>query len=63
MAEKEGSDHFMLKEIFEQPQVIKKALERPESDIKALSKMIISSDNVLIAATGTSMNAALVGEY
>ncbi len=63
MAEKGGFEHFMLKEIHEQADVLKNVLAIPKDEILGLAKMILESDKVYITATGTSMNAALVSEY
>ena len=64
--------HFMLKEIFEQPQTIANAL-RGRIDAEGATarfgglNMSISElrsiDRIVIAASGTSWHAALVGEY
>ncbi len=71
-AEKNGFEHFMLKEIFEQPESIKNAIrgrldvEYGTSYLQGLSltqKEIIHISNIIIAGCGTSLNAALLGEY
>jgi glucosamine--fructose-6-phosphate aminotransferase (isomerizing) len=64
--------HFMLKEIFEQPETVENAL-RGRVDIKgATAKFgglnltpaeLRSIKRIVIAASGTSWHAALVGEY
>jgi len=64
--------HFMLKEIFEQPRTVENAL-RGRVDLKnATAKFgglnlsddeLRSIDRIIIAASGTSWHAALVGEY
>ena len=64
--------HFMLKEIFEQPQTVKNAL-RGRLDFEAATAKfgglnmsaaeLRSIDRLVIAASGTSWHAALVGEY
>ncbi len=64
--------HFMLKEIFEQPRIIENAL-RGRLDFKnATAKFgglnlsedeLRSINRIVIAASGTSWHAALVGEY
>ncbi len=66
-AQKAGYDHFMLKEIHEQPKVIRNtfaghisALE-PEIDLDM--RKDIDFDNILILACGTSYHAALVGKH
>ena len=70
-AEKSGYEHFMIKEIHEQPEVIGETLNRrlDENDrIKidgiSLSKEEINQfDKVYIVACGTAYFAGLVGEY
>jgi len=64
--------HFMLKEIFEQPQTVLNAL-RGRVDMEAAtakfgglnmtSAELRNIDRIVIAASGTSWHAALVGEY
>ena len=64
--------HFMLKEIFEQPQTVENAL-RGRIDLAGATakfgglnlteKELHSIDRIIIAASGTSWHAALVGEY
>ena len=64
--------HFMLKEIFEQPRTIENAL-RGRLDLKNATakfgglnlsqKELHEIDRIIIAASGTSWHAALVGEY
>jgi glucosamine--fructose-6-phosphate aminotransferase (isomerizing) len=64
--------HFMLKEIFEQPRTIENALRGRVDAEGATAKfgglnMSVSQlrgvDRIVIAASGTSWHAALVGEY
>ena len=71
-AEKGGHEHYMIKEIFEQPEAIRNTLRGrldPERGSSILSGLSLSprelSDlhRVLIVGCGTSMNAGLVGEY
>lgn len=70
-AEKSGYEHFMIKEIHEQPEVIGETLNRrlDENDrIKidgiSLSKVEINQfDKVYIVACGTACFAGLVGKY
>jgi glucosamine--fructose-6-phosphate aminotransferase (isomerizing) len=64
--------HFMLKEIYEQPRTIENAL-RGHVDLKNATARfgglnlseaeLCSIDRIVIAASGTSWHAALVGEY
>ena len=66
-ARKGGYDHFMLKEIHEQPKVIRDTLveytqvAEPVVDLERMRDEGIES--VLILACGTSYHAALVGKY
>ncbi len=64
--------HFMLKEIFEQPRTVENALRGRVDNEGATAKFgglnltsaeLRSIDRLVIAASGTSWHAALVGEY
>mgnify|MGYP001312451640 FL=1 len=70
--EKGGYDHFMLKEIFEQPKSIIDTLRgriNPTTNdivlggIKDHESKIINADRLIIIACGTSWHAGLIGEY
>ena len=70
--EKGGYDHFMLKEIFEQPKSISdsirgRLISQSElikmSGIQAYSDKIINANRIIIVACGTSWHAGLIGEY
>ncbi len=62
MAEKSGFDHFMLKEIHEEPQIIKDTLsEAPK--IKKIVRRFKNFNRICFVACGTSYHASLVGEY
>jgi glucosamine--fructose-6-phosphate aminotransferase (isomerizing) len=70
--EKGGYEHFMLKEIHEQPQAIANATRGrllPEEGITKLSGMQMDAfemariDRIIIAACGTSCHAGMVGKY
>ncbi len=71
-AEKQGYPHFMLKEIFEQPEAITNSLrgrllsEQGTSKLgglESVEEQLRQIDRIVIIAMGTSRNAALVGEY
>lgn len=51
--------HFMLKEIYEQPTVIKQCLEQYSPPLIPFSEL----DQIHILACGTSLNAGLVGQF
>ncbi|MEK6450324.1 MULTISPECIES: glutamine--fructose-6-phosphate transaminase (isomerizing) [unclassified Myroides] len=70
--EKNGYEHFMLKEIYEQPEVIKDTFRGRLLADQGLIRMAGIEDNIdkflnakriIIAACGTSWHAALVAEY
>ena len=72
MAEKAGYKHFMLKEIFEQPQAITNTvsgrinLETGEivlPEINLTIKDFAAIDRIFLVACGTSWHAALVAKY
>ncbi len=71
-AEKGGYEHFMLKEIFEQPEAISNAIRGRLDRKMATGKMnglnlspknLAEISRVVIAACGTSLHAGMVGEY
>jgi glucosamine--fructose-6-phosphate aminotransferase (isomerizing) len=64
--------HFMLKEVYEQPQTVRNALRGRLDFEGATAKFgglnmtpaeLRSIDRIVIAASGTSWHAALIGEY
>lgn len=70
MAEKNGYPHFMLKEIFEQPTVIKRNLDkylRGEDFLLLkdtnLRRILLNKTRFMIQASGTSLHAGMVGKY
>jgi glucosamine--fructose-6-phosphate aminotransferase (isomerizing) len=72
MLEKGGYDHFMLKEIYEQPRSIRDCMRGriyPEQGkvqlggIKEYTEKLKNVDRIIIVACGTSWHAGLVGEY
>ena len=69
-AEKDGYEHFMIKEIHEQPTAVKTTVTpRIENGMPDLSECGItpeylkSIDNIFIVACGTAMHAGMVGKY
>ena len=69
--ERGGFDHFMLKEIFEQPQTVENTmrgrliLEDGTSKLGGINlshEQLMNIDNIVITACGTSWHSALIGE-
>jgi len=68
----DGFDHFMLKEIFEQPESIRNCL-RGRLDmrdgrvqlggVEAVSRELIKTRRTIFTACGTAWHAGLIGEY
>jgi glucosamine--fructose-6-phosphate aminotransferase (isomerizing) len=70
--EKNGYDHFMLKEIFEQPRSIKDTfrgrINQDRTDVKLgglyeVMPQLVQAKRIIIIGCGTSWHAGLVGEY
>ena len=75
--EKQGFRHFMLKEIYEQPSVVRSCLETylqndwhvqngknlSPVDLGLASELCDNVDYIQIVACGTSWNASLIGKY
>ena len=70
--EKGGYEHFMLKEIFEQPNSVKDSMrgrlnlktgQVSLGGIKDFYKKLVNCDRIVIVACGTSWHAGIVGEY
>jgi glutamine---fructose-6-phosphate transaminase (isomerizing) len=71
-AEKGEFEHYMLKEIFEQPESLENAMRGRLSDpdssahfggLNLDTKQLRRADRFILTACGTSYHAALVGEY
>jgi glucosamine--fructose-6-phosphate aminotransferase (isomerizing) len=70
--ERGGFDHFMLKEIFEQPATVENCMRGRLLRDQGTSKLgglnmtdeeLLQFDNILITACGTSWHSALIGEH
>lgn len=69
-AEKGGYEHFMLKEIHEQPTAIRNTINSrikdglPNLDEEGLTEEVLNGfNNIFIVACGTAMHAGVVGKY
>lgn len=70
MAEKGPYPHFMLKEIYEQPEVIERNIDKYIRDGEFLllkdhnlRKLLLNKNRIVIQAAGTSLHAGIVGRY
>jgi glucosamine--fructose-6-phosphate aminotransferase (isomerizing) len=70
--EKAGFDHFMMKEIYEQPRIVRDTMRgrlHPDTNTVSLGgivnyeKQLLYADNIIFVACGTSWHASLVGSY
>jgi glucosamine--fructose-6-phosphate aminotransferase (isomerizing) len=70
--EKGGYDHFMLKEIYEQPRSIKDSMRGRLNALRGIVSLggitdyeqkLLKARRIIIVACGTSWHAGLVGEY
>jgi len=70
--EKGGYPHFMLKEIYEQPQTLQNAyrgrlnIEEGTARLNGLKpyhSLLANAERIVLSACGTSWHAALIGEY
>jgi glutamine---fructose-6-phosphate transaminase (isomerizing) len=70
--EKGGYDHFMLKEIYEQPRSIKDSMRGRLNALKGIVSLggitdyeqkLLKARRIIVVACGTSWHAGLVGEY
>ena len=66
-AQKGGYEHFMLKEIHEQPKVIRDTLAEYVSAAEPAAELMVAGDvsleDILVLACGTSYHAGLIGKY
>ncbi|MFB2920768.1 glutamine--fructose-6-phosphate transaminase (isomerizing) [Aerosakkonema funiforme] len=75
LVEKQGFRHFMLKEIYEQPGVVRTCLEaylnsdwhlsngKPPVNLSLPAELYTDLEQIQIVACGTSWHASLVGKY
>lgn len=63
MAEKHGYPHFMLKEIHEQPLVLRNALRLQDLYLDLIATFLDKAKNIFLVACGTSYHACLAASY
>jgi glucosamine--fructose-6-phosphate aminotransferase (isomerizing) len=62
-AERGRHRHYMEKEIWEQPEAIRRALAVPQKDIHELAHLVLKSRRTLLIGVGTTYYMALYGQY
>jgi len=63
MAEKQGYTHFMLKEIYEQPESLRDGLRLQEQYLNLLTQFLDRGKDVFLTAAGTSYHSCLAASY
>ena len=73
-SEKKGYPHFMLKEIFEQPEILKRIIScytkknrldflQSVTEPESFNKLLLKSSEIIIVSCGSSHHASLFGQY
>ncbi len=62
-AEKGGYEHFMLKEIHEEPTALRRTMKIPKDILQVFANILWSAENIYITAAGTSFYASLAGKF
>ncbi|MFX0035788.1 MAG: glutamine--fructose-6-phosphate transaminase (isomerizing) [Candidatus Hermodarchaeota archaeon] len=62
-AEKGGYEHFMLKEIYEEPSALNRTLKISNDLLYIFANILWSAENIYITAAGTSFYASLAGKF
>ncbi|VVB98993.1 Glutamine--fructose-6-phosphate aminotransferase [isomerizing] [uncultured archaeon] len=62
-AKKGAYEHFMLKEICEQPSAIRAAAEQPEEKLGEIGRLVNNSTRIYLVGCGSSYHACLCGAY
>ena len=62
-AQKGGFSHYMLKEIFDQPQTVRTTLHIPETEIETIAEKCLVKKQTFCVGVGTTYYVAMVGTY
>jgi len=62
-AEKGGYEHFMLKEIYEEPEALRRTLKISKELLRTFANILWSAETIYITAAGTSFYASLAGKF
>jgi glucosamine--fructose-6-phosphate aminotransferase (isomerizing) len=62
-ASREGFEHYMLKEIREQPRALRDAARQDEQALKEFAGELAAAQRVVCVACGTARHAAVIGQH
>ncbi|MCP4754017.1 MAG: glutamine--fructose-6-phosphate transaminase (isomerizing) [Proteobacteria bacterium] len=62
-AQRGGYSHYMLKEIFDQPQTVRKTLHIPDLEIENIAEKFLEKKQSFCVGVGTTYYVAMVGTY
>ena len=62
-SKKGGYSHYMLKEIFDEPQTIRQAMKIPSKQIIDIAQMLSNAENVYLIGIGTTFYVSNIGQY
>ena len=62
-SKKGGFSHYMLKEIFDEPQTVRQAMQIPKEQIVALAEMFADSSRSYMMGVGTTYYVASISQY
>ena len=62
-SKKGGFSHYMLKEIFDEPQTVRQAMQIPNEQIVALAEMFADSTRSYMMGVGTTYYVASISQY
>ncbi len=62
-SKKGGFSHYMLKEIFDEPQTVKQAMQIPKGQMVAIAEMFADSERSYMMGVGTTYYVASIGQY
>ncbi|MGA1719800.1 MAG: glutamine--fructose-6-phosphate transaminase (isomerizing) [bacterium] len=60
---KGGFAHYMLKEIFDEPQTLRQALKIPGEEIRKLAQKFVEAPQAYLVGVGTTFYVAQLGQY
>lgn len=62
-AQRSGFEHYMIKEIYEQAEILSKTVSQDKRNIEKIAEMINTAPNVVFTGCGTSYHACLSASY